>query len=196
MTESVRDKGKMDQFVDECLALEDLRRLSEIELSVLGHMEKQGQVYKRELDKLISGGNHKNVQTISGYRKRNNLAHSFFRDFYHHLSELKKLADRIEDHRLRSDILYHCPSVVENAIMLGNIAMRDVLDEERDRLNGRKPKRQNAMVEEHQLKIEAKMQEVLTGDPAAEWAAAWRKLYMDGSIRRLASRQARPGVLT
>jgi hypothetical protein len=187
ITQKGDDKAKMDQFVDQILALKDLKRLEVIALSILGHMEKHGQAYKRELDKVVSGQKHKNAQTIVGYRKRHNLSHSFFHYFDHHLTELQKLADRIEDERLRSDILYHCRNVVENAIMLGNIAMRDVLDEERDRLNGQKPKLSQKS-EERRLKLEAKMSVVLRDDPRADWSAAWNRLYKDGMIRKLASR--------
>jgi hypothetical protein len=150
-------------------------------------MEKRGHTYKRELHKVISGHNHKSAQTISDYRKRNNLSHSFFRDFDRHLTELKKHADRIEDGRLRSSLLYHCRNVVENANMLGNISMRDVLDEKRDRLNGRKPKL-NQKSEERRLKVEAKMSDVLRDDPRADRSAAWNRFYKDGLIRKLASR--------
>jgi hypothetical protein len=181
MAERLSDAGPND------IALAELYRLTEISLSILGHMEKREQSYKRALDKVISGRKSKNVQTISDYRKRNNLSHSFFRDFDRHLTEFKKLADQIEDDHLRSNILYRCRSVIENAIMLGNIAMRDVLDEKRDRLNGqtRKP---NKNSEQRRLKVDAKMSDVLKDDPGAEWSAAWNRIYKDGAIRKLASR--------
>jgi hypothetical protein len=181
-------KAKTEKLADEYLAVEELQRLHGISGSILDNIGERRKALERELNKAACGRGRKAQQTIESELKRSKLSLSFLRDFDGSLAELQKLADQIEDERLRYGILFCCRNMVEDARMLGNIARRDLLDEERDRLNGRRPKHQKAEAKKRQLEVEAKILEVLRGDPAAEWPAAWRKVYAVGPLRNLASR--------
>ncbi len=183
------DKAKIEKLADEYLAVQELERLHEIVGSILGNIDERRKALRRELDKAVCGSRRKAQQTIEGELKRFKLSLSFLRSFDNSLAEFQKLADQIEDERLRYGILFWCRNMVEDARMLGNISRRDVLDETRDKLNGRKSKLdQNSKTEERRLKVEAKMRDILRDDPGADWTAAWRKLYLDQVIRKLASR--------
>ena len=183
------ERAKIEKLADEYLAVAELERLHEIGCSILGNIDERREALKRELNKAVRGRGRKAQQTIEGELKRFKLSLSFFRSFGNSLAELQRLADQIEDERLRYGILFWCRNMVEDVRILGNIARRDVLNEMRDKLNGRKSRiDQGSKTEERRLKVEAKMVDILKYDPGAEWGAAWRKVYGVVGLRKLASR--------
>jgi hypothetical protein len=182
-------KATIEKLADQYLALEQLCSLCETALMIREHVDVRGKELKRQIDKAVSGHKHKSQESIEDGLKRMGLSIGFLKDFDDDVIELNKAAEGIKDDRLRYIVLYYCRSIVENSFMLGNIARRDILDERRDRSNGRKAKlKQNPKTEERRLRVESKMSDVLRDDPDADWRAAWNRLYKDGVMRKLASR--------
>jgi hypothetical protein len=135
-----RGKAKIEELADEYLSLAELETLHESHDSIFAQISLRSEALKRELDKAVCGRAHKAMQKIWADLKRYKFSISFLRTFGGGLAELDKLASQIEDKRLRYGILFFCRNMVEDARMLGNIARRDVIDEERDRLNGQNPR--------------------------------------------------------
>jgi hypothetical protein len=182
-------KATIDHFAHKYLVLEQICKLHEMAAMIEEHIEIRGKALKRQIDKAVSGQKHKSQESIEDGLRRRRLSIGLLDTFGNYVNAPGKVAEEIEDVRVRYDVLYYCLSIVENSFMLGNIARRDVLDEGRDRANGRKAKlKQNSKTEELRLKIESKMSDVLRDNPRADWSAAWNRLYKDGTIRKLASR--------